>query len=327
MNRRDFLKYSGLLSFAAWVPNSWASNVSPAFDLTFLVGADTHFDEPPETDQYRQVQAMNKVPQLKWPAQIDGIKTNFASAGQFIEGIRGLVLAGDLVDRAHPAALNLFKQRYEQGPGDRHIHFPTYVGLGNHDVNPEVEAGLLAQRRQMMWDYVDARHKGAAAPVPVTNYDALSRNYSWDWEHVHLVHGQLYPGDTAFGQTSSLDWLADDLARHAAHGKPVVIFQHYGYDEWAIKWFDAAQLKKYRKVIAPYNVVGIFAGHTHEAINMKWQGYDVFEVNNAWCQPNEDGDGSFAIVRITDRFLHMMTCKWMANGEISLSGPFLNKTF
>ena len=72
MDRRKFLKNGGLLSLATFMPYQlvWANTYS--FDITFIVASDTHFDEPPETDQYMQVQAINKVAgNIKWPEMIN----------------------------------------------------------------------------------------------------------------------------------------------------------------------------------------------------------------------------------------------------------------
>ena len=44
-----------------------------------------------------------------------------------------------------------------------------------------------------------------------------------------------FGGDTNKGAVSSLDWLARDLSQHAADGRPVVLFQHYGWDAFSME--------------------------------------------------------------------------------------------
>lgn len=46
-----------------------------------------------------------------------------------------MVIAGDIFDRARPEIIDLYRQRYERGEGEKRIHFPVYPGLGNHDLD------------------------------------------------------------------------------------------------------------------------------------------------------------------------------------------------
>lgn len=129
----------------------------------------------------------------------------------------------------------MFRQRYEQGPVDKQINYPVYLGLGNHDINPSKDEKMRLEGRERMWNYVEERHKGKYAPVPVTNFDVVSRNYSWDWENLHLVQAHLFAGATSDDQTSGLSWLEKDLEKNASDGRPVIILKHYGFDSWALK--------------------------------------------------------------------------------------------
>jgi hypothetical protein len=57
-----------------------------------------------------------------------------------------------------------------------------------------------------------------------------------------------------------------------------------------------------------------------------WEGLRVFHANNAKAEidtGNRDGNGSFAIVRITDSRLDVVTCRWLDDtGRFELIGPF-----
>lgn len=330
MKRRIFIRNSVLagtaLGFGA------CAFEGDELDVTFFVAADTHFDPPPDSDTYYHVCAMNRIPgSVSWPAEIGNKTTSFYSAGEKIKNSAGVVLAGDILDKADEAALELFRTRYEQGEGSKQINYPVFLGLGNHDINPNVEEEEKLKGRERMWNYVEERHKGNDAPVPVTNFDAASRNFSWDWDRLHLVQTHLFAGATSDDQPSSLKWLEEDLKKYASDGRPVVIIQHYGFDEWALKWWTDKERKNLFTILKKYNVVGIFVGHTHFAENLEWEGIPVFQVNNAWPEidgGNNDGNGSFAVVRITDNFIDMATCRWLnGEGDVELVAPFYTERF
>ena len=109
------------------------------------------------------------------------------------------------------------------------------------------------------------------------------------------------------------------------------VFQHYGFDKWALKWWTDKERKDLFDVLKKYNVVGIFVGHTHFAEILEWEGVPVFQVNNAWPEignGNNDGNGSFAVVRITNKFIDMLTCRWQnGEGDVELEAPFYHKEF
>jgi cytolysin (calcineurin-like family phosphatase) len=303
------------------------------YAVTFFVIADTHFDPPPESDQYYHTLAMNticgtikhKIASM-WPEEINGVETNFGKKGENIDIPNGVIMAGDITDRADPAALKLLKSRYEKGEGDKVINFPVYVGLGNHDLDPQHVGENAELYKKNMLNYVAQRHNGKDAPVPVTNFDDNSKNYSWDWENIHLVQTHRFTGDIENGQMSSIKWLKEDLKKYASDGRPVVIIQHYGFDEWALSWTTKEQRNEYKETLEGYNVVAIFAGHNHEALHLNWEGYDVFQSNNAW--PDRDGNGSFMICRITDSYLDVVTCRWKnGKGDVEFVSPFYHKEF
>ena len=54
----------------------------------------------------------------------------------------------------------------------------------------------------------------------------------------------------------------------------------------------------------------------------------VFQVNNAKAEintGNNDGNGSFAIVRVTDQKLEVVTCRWLDDtGRYELIGPWFS---
>jgi cytolysin (calcineurin-like family phosphatase) len=94
------------------------------------------------------------------------------------------------------------------------------------------------------------------------------------------------------------------------------------------RWWTAGQRTAYRNTLNGYNVSAIFAGHSHGAMQYTWEGKRVFQVNNAKAEinsGNRDGNGSFAIVRITDQKLNVVTCRWLDDqGRYELIAPFFS---
>ena len=331
MKRREFVRNT-VLSTAAISLQSLGLMRNKNFDVTFFVVADTHFDPPPDSDTYYHVRAMNRILGREvWPKKINGQLTHFGGAGSKLDNPQGVVMAGDILDKADPDVLGLFRQRYEQGIGDKQINYPVYLGLGNHDINPSKDEKIQMEGQQRMWNYVEERHKGENAPVPVSDFDDASRNYSWDWDNLHLVQTHLFAGATSDNQPSSLDWLVNDLYKNASDGRPIVIIQHYGFDRWALKWWSDKERKDLFTLLKKYKVVAIFAGHSHYAKNLEWEGIPIFQVNNAWPEidnGNKDGNGSFAVVRITQDFIDMATCIWEnVEGKVKLEAPFYSQEF
>jgi cytolysin (calcineurin-like family phosphatase) len=94
------------------------------------------------------------------------------------------------------------------------------------------------------------------------------------------------------------------------------------------QWWSDADRSAYRDALRGYNVSAIFTGHTHYAMQYTWQGLRVFQANNAKAEintGNNDGNGSFAIVRITDQKLDVVTCRWLDDaGNYELIAPWFS---
>jgi cytolysin (calcineurin-like family phosphatase) len=299
-------------------------------DLTFYVLSDTHADPTESYDLRAAARAINAVSQTgAWPSTIGGTATGFK--GGPIGPPRGVVVTGDLMGwGTSPTEIPMFRHYFERGQtASESIWFAGYLGLGNHDVDDaDRSADLAAQYRNAAWAFIDSRHKGSSAPVPVAHFDAASHAYSWDMGGVHFIHTHRCPGDVGHGLPSNLGFLATDLKANAGDGRPVFIFHHYGMDAFGTqdRWWTASQRTAYRAALNGYNIAAIFAGHTHFAMQYLWEGERVFQVNNAKAEittGNKDGNGSFAIVRITNQKLEVVTCRWLDDsGRYELVGPF-----
>ncbi len=306
-----------------------------SWDVTFYVVSDTHADPPEESYDLRATaRAINAVAKGgQWPGSINGKQTGFEQVA--IAPPRGVVLTGDITGwGTAPTEINTFRHYFQKGNSGNAIEYPAYIGLGNHDVaSADRGEPLASQYRAMYWTFVDERHKGPGAPVPVTSFDGASHSYSWDWDEVHLIQTHLFPGDTNYGLSSNLSFVQSDLAARAADGRPVFLFHHYGMDAFGTqdRWWTAAQRTSYRNVLSDYNVISIFVGHSHAAFQYEWEGRHVIHVNNAKAENgsgNNDGNGSFAIVRVRDGEVSMVTCRWLNDqGGYELIEPFYHQTW
>lgn len=322
------MKILGLACVAAALAASCSSpkDSTPAAgrDVAVVVAADLHFDLPPETDQYYHIVAMNRLPgQFVFPSDTaPGRNTSAAPVGH----IDGVIVAGDMFDKARPEILSLYRERYEPGEGDRRIHYPVYPGFGNHDIDPSVsdKGADNLKGRAFSLHYLDSILQEKLAKKEILNLHPGSRSYSWNIGDVHFIQAQRFSGDTAYSE-SNFDWLADDLRTHAAKGNPVVYIQHYGVDPWALKWWPQEARNRLFDLLDQYNVAAFLVGHTHTPSLQYYRGYPIYQVNNAW--PDEDGNGSFAVVRIRDHTVDIASCRWTdSEGNFETVGPFLHDT-
>ena len=291
-------------------------------DVTVVVAADLHFDLLPETDQYYHVVTINNLENdFRFPSDASrGI------AGKKIKKLDAVILAGDMFDKSRPEILNLFKQRYEPGSGERRIHYPVFLGLGNHDINPAVsdKGADNLKGRTYTFHYVDSVLRSKLSKKEILDYDPSSMAYSWNIQDVHFIQGECFAGDTTYCE-SDFKWLEKDLKTYASKGNPVVYIQHYGFDKWALGWWPEANRVKLFNLLDKYNLVAFFVGHTHEASLQHYHGHTIYQVNNAW--KDNDGNGSFAVMRIKRNSLSVATCRWLdGKGHFEVVAPFINKT-
>ncbi len=277
----------------------------------------------------RHVAALNAVQRLHWPVEIGGQATGLASAGVPIGRPRGLVLGGDLTDDGGGQVkvpgegwqLQQYASRYQRGTGPDRVHMSVYEGLGNHDLDQDGVPPHVDWYRREMRDFVEQNHRATVfykPPVPAANYDVPSDSYSWDWDGLHLVQLQRFGGDRNKGAVSGLGWLAQDLAANAADGRPVVVFQHYGWDTFSTEhwdpvdrtydphgsgephWWSDADREALLATLKGYNVIGLFHGHEHPTpMIYSHAGYDLFKPVAAFL-------GGFAVVRVTDGFMDVV---------------------
>lgn len=346
---------SGILVGLALAGLAQAARADEA--VTFLFATDVHACRMAEglspdcaqegkTDEnlLRHIRALNSLPNVSWPNDLAGV--SFSQAGRPIGVPRGLVMGGDLTDDGGGQVvlpgegwqLRQFSQRYVQGTDEAHVHMPVYVGLGNHDLDQDGPPSHPDWYRRELRDYVEVNHRPSVfftPSLPADNYDVESDNYSWNWGRLHLVQLQRFGGDTRKGAVSGLDWLKQDLEANAADGRPVILFQHYGWDSFSIErwdaghttfddsgtgeplWWSESERESLLAVLKDYNVIGLFHGHEHDTpMAYRVEGIDVFKPKAAF-------KGGFALVRVSQTLLEVALGEASdANGHVRFTTGF-----
>jgi hypothetical protein len=263
--------------------------------ITFLVAADLHYGGSVKAREINRemVLAMNSLPGQNLPEEF-GVKGK-------INTPRGVVILGDIVDDGGSPEVQKFWQEYVEDfglKGDRLLAFPVYEGFGEHDGPSD---GLVR---------TNLRSRNRLRPG-LRSISADGQHYSWDWGRVHFVHLNLYPGSMgeeylniwrrrvsgdARYPKRSLEFLVEDLRRSVgSSGRPVVIFQHYGFDSWSEAWWTQRERHAFLQAIQPYNVIAIFWGHAHVSQALSWN--DL----RTWCAGalnNDPEPGSFLVVSL-----------------------------
>lgn len=362
ISRRSLLKQMAAFAAAGALSRPAFSQTGErvqSIDATFLFIADVHACrmasglspnclQEGKTDAalLRNVAALNGLGDKDWPAEINGVATGLRSAGSRIGTPLGLVVGGDMTDDgggqitqpSEGTQLLQFSQRYSQGVGPDHVHMPVYVGLGNHDLDQNGPPHHADWYRRELRDYVEVNHRAGVffkPPVPATDYDIDTDCYSWDWGGLHLVQTHRFAGDTGHGAESSLPWLKQDLATYAADGRPVILFQHYGWDTFSIErwdaakrhydddgtgaphWWSEADRQALLTALKGYNVVGIFHGHQHETpLIYRRDGLDLFKPKAAYM-------GGFALARVTSDGMDVALGEATGDhGEVAFTNAF-----
>jgi len=265
-------------------------------DLTFFVVSDLHYGG---TVNFRKlnrqtVEAMNSLPGQLYPED-KGVKGK-------VHTPRGVVITGDIVDDGSAPDIEKTWQEYVEDyglTGDKLLAFPVYEGFGESD-GPS--SGLVRVN-------LKSRNRLRSG---LRSISADGLHYSWDWGQVHFVQLNLYPGSAgeeylniwrrrvsgdARYPKQSLEFLIDDLRRNVgSSGRPVVLFEHYGFDSWSEAFWTEKERSAFLQAIQPYNIIAIFWGHSEVPQGFSWNGIKT------WCAgtSNHDPDpGEFLVVKIT----------------------------
>lgn len=290
------------------------------YNCTVVIASDLHFDLLPETDQYFHVVAINHLENhFRFPKVAP-----MGIAGELLKKLDCVALAGDMFDKSRPEILNLYRQRYEKGVGERRIHYNVFPGLGNHDINPGVsdKGADNLKGRAYTFHYIDSVLSAKLLKGEILNLDSSSRSYSWNVGNVHFINGECCAGDTTYCK-SNFEWLEKDLEKYASGGAPVIYIQHYGFDKWALDWWPESGRNRLFEILEKFNLAAVFVGHAHTATLEHFRGHTIYQVNNAW--KDDDGPGSFAVLRIKGNAVSIETCSVLdGKGDFKVIEPSIN---
>jgi hypothetical protein len=278
----------------------------PINDVTFFVIGDPQINIPRwgTAGTEKTIEIMNAVPGKPFPF------------GGVVAEPRGVLIAGDLVDDlSNDDNWTLYKKLFDVH-GKARLRFPVYEGLGNHDLDGKQQFGTF---NKLQREFVE-RNKSRAG---IFYYDRRHYHYSWDWDQLHLVCLNVFPGNDhrpVYDRVApwndpkfSLEFLIDDLKKNVGDsGRPVILYWHYGLRGWGLeKWWTLDDLAALHAAIASYNVVLILHGHEHRYERYEWEGYPVIMAPSPQYDrdPNrseaESRPKGFLVVRAKDNELQV----------------------
>ena len=219
---------------------------------------------------------------------------------------RGVIISGDLTHNSrldefekYQSFIQCFKSYAFDGLGN---HDYSYVGeKGPASLTPSQNYGLdkIIPGDQLYWDSAsieiwDEIRTRKRIPSVETSFPNI--HYSWDWEEVHFVQLNIYPGDEpvkfkgAKNPFRGYTYLKNDLEKNVGNsGRPVVLAHHYGMDKFSrgimedghinpkAEWWTENDRKKYWELLKPYNVILILTGHAHycDECYLPWDGESI----------------------------------------------------
>ena len=277
-----------------------------AADVTFLVTSDSHYDAFENEDRNERdrvtIEQMNRITEIRWPEQLGGDQ---------IAPPRGVAVLGDVIDdgdrmkegkNQSELQFRYFVADFGLDGTDGRLKYPVFEGWGNHDGPPigKERFGFSFQSQ------LKKRNKFRLQKGLIAKVSDNGLHYSWDWDGVHFVQLNLYPGNTPHPKTRyspayhdpqhSLDFLKANLSANVdTSGRPVVIMHHY--DLQGTNWWHDEERKAYYNAIRNYNVVAVFHGHTGTGV-YQWKpegekrALDVINTGQT--------EKGFFVVQITD---------------------------
>lgn len=244
-----------------------------AADLTFLGYSDCHF-EAEYVSGVDMVGRINTLAGTPYPPAIGGV----------VAAPRGIVMAGDLIDDG--AVTNLYPKQWTNYladfgvNGEGRVKFPVFEGAGNHDMHPDM----------FVYNQIKARNQARKSLGLIADVSPNGYHYSWDWDGIHFVNLNLFPGNAWEGEADAygsvhhpqqaLDFLKADLKKHVGNtGRPVVTIHHFRVID--DNWWTHSAADAYQKVLQDYNVIFVSTGHQGGGVDNVWRGINWATSNGA----------------------------------------------
>ena len=298
----------------AFVATSWLAlgcSLLLAADITFYSFSDSHYGadgggrRSPKTS-CQEVEVINSLPGVAYPPVIGGV----------VDKPRAVIMQGDLINDG--AVRGKYETQWANFIADFGVNgegrckYPVFEGVGNHDVNPNL----------FVFKKVEERNLTRKSLGYITDISPNGYHYSWDWDGVHFVNVNLFPGNVWEGEADTYgrghnplfarDFLVADLKKHVGNsGRPVVIVHHFRpIDE---NWWTYSAADKYQKALQDYNVIAILVGHQGGGVNNVWRGIN-------WISSN----GELTVVRIKSDTFSAVARKAAAWGNVMQKKVFFS---
>ena len=321
-SRRDFLAAVTVPALAAVGAPSLLTSETRAADAAdrvafFLVG-DTHYlankEKPSELDATsravtsRFIETLNRLP---------GTDISEAAGGGKVIAPRGVIHCGDVIDTGDKngsAAVAMQQTEWAAFEADfglkgteGKLKLPVFEVHGNHD-SPGGQ-GLAINE-------IKRRNQQRAG---LANVSDNGLHYSWNWGGVHFVNLGIVVGGLKevtrrrrYAPLDSLPFLADDLARNAKDGQPVVLTHHVDVARYSDvcnptaaasngEW-DACDVQAYFELVKKHRIAAVLYGHTHARSVYRWDGSKSTKQTTGIPVFNNDNSAHFNSV--TQAFLY-----------------------
>ncbi len=246
-----------------------------AADVTWFAFSDCHYGggEPPRTTN-QKVDWINSLPGTAFPGDLGGE----------VEKPRGVIMSGDLIDNGsdpdrYPTEWANYLAEFGVN-GEGKCKFPVYEGMGNHDWNKNL----------FMYNNIKERNVKRKELGMIQNISPNGYHYSWDWDEIHFVNLNIFPGNQWAGEADpyprgahdpllSREFLEKDLREKVGNsGRPVILIHHFRpIDE---NWWTYSAADKYQKAIQDYNVIVIMVGHQGGGVSNVWRGINWASSNS-----------------------------------------------
>jgi hypothetical protein len=249
----------------------------PAADVTFFSYSDIHYGadaggKKPPIVRSDTLPVINALPGTAYPDAIGGV----------VDVPRAILMPGDLINdgavrEKYPTQWANYVADFGVN-GEGRCRFPVFEGVGNHDLNDDMFVFNQVKARNVI-----RKGLGFIDHVSLNGY-----HYSWDWDGVHFVNVNLFPGNVWEGEADTYgrghhpnharDFLVEDLRKNVGDsGRPVFVMQHFRpVDE---NWWTYSAADKFHQVLQDYNVVAILVGHQGGLVNNTWRGYNWISSN------------------------------------------------
>jgi hypothetical protein len=264
-------------------------------DITFAVIGDVHldvnscYDNAGNNNSTKMKNNRNVVDDINIDCKNDGC-TFVAFVGDLMDNgssdhnLQQIVAFRQLYENDYPgdgggSIANCSDNKYTAYSKGSWIRYPLFPSVGNHDLPPWSKS---PKNWNKVAEYI--RDRVIGAPKLTSSYGNSS--YVWRQGAYYCIQLGLWAGgfeseDETLTDEAKLQWLKDFLAaRVGDSGMGILLFQHYGWDGFSAdsRWWSEEQRNKELNILCrrdsadqpcnPYNVVGIFSGHTHARLDV-----------------------------------------------------------